>query len=851
MNERKRKNTGLINNSTIEVLKKSNTSSIAIFGKIFFYAIILYLCTYSSVYCLISGIELEVNKKVLNMALFCLTVLFLIIYTVLQKKKYYIRAITIIAYGIIILLLWRKIEEGFYIVSKRFIELANDYYSVYWTVKPMVVTDEELKAAFFFIFIGVTVMVFASHVIFHGSGKFLYLLVSLIFVLFPLFIGEVPAEFPAIIYLVSTVTILSSKHLQVRNWIILSMLFILILIYKNFPPAVYEEKIDIVEIKHSIQDYMDDLANGNIENEMLSWIPFFNGRKANGGLNSGKLGGFDKVDFQNNTVLEVTLNSNVLSSFFDFLNRKAGTIYLKGYIGSIYTKRKWQALSEEEEKYYEEIVKEFNKLGINIETGSWYQDVVDEMGVLTVDKEGRIEEIGYPETGYNINTMTVENIDAGKDFIFVPYHTKQKVRLQKNGRISFADEEWKAINKIDYNTFDTTGMTEQTLSLLYKDRTNISMLPFHFREFQKQSDSRISDLLEKYETFIYDTYTEIPEGNAPRAMSLFSEKEYDRSIEELSRRVSMVVEYLERYTSYTLSPGRLPRGEDFVDYFLFESKKGYCSYYASTAVVLLRSLGIPARYVEGFLIDMDNSDTEITDNMETTYLVKDSNAHAWVEVYVDYYGWVPIEVTVGYNMTNILPGSLEKSNERQKTNEQEKKEIQKEPDVTPAPKKTETIQTETQKKEKLDKKQLENWKRLWIQIIVYSILISAAILIIWFIHKKIQEKKWNSFHNTSKKLLYQYKNLMRLLSYSSIPYKGETAQEYAEQITKHFPFIDQEIMSYYMDLVLKAKFAGTAVTQEELEEANSYYKVIKQDIYKNASLFKKLYLRYNGLVLEK
>ena len=53
---------------------------------------------------------------------------------------------------------------------------------------------------------------------------------------------------------------------------------------------------------------------------------------------------------------------------------------------------------------------------------------------------------------------------------------------------------------------------------------------------------------------------------------------------------------------YTLSPGTTPEGRDFVDYFLFENQKGYCVHFASAAVALLRSQGIPARYAEGYAV---------------------------------------------------------------------------------------------------------------------------------------------------------------------------------------------------------------------------------------------------------
>ncbi|UQT49944.1 transglutaminase-like domain-containing protein [Flavonifractor plautii] len=71
-------------------------------------------------------------------------------------------------------------------------------------------------------------------------------------------------------------------------------------------------------------------------------------------------------------------------------------------------------------------------------------------------------------------------------------------------------------------------------------------------------------------------------------------------------------------------------------WFLTESHRGYCMHFASAAVLLLRSMGVPARYVSGFVADVPASGR---------VNVPDSAAHAWVEVYIDGYGWEPVEVT--------------------------------------------------------------------------------------------------------------------------------------------------------------------------------------------------------------
>jgi len=100
-----------------------------------------------------------------------------------------------------------------------------------------------------------------------------------------------------------------------------------------------------------------------------------------------------------------------------------------------------------------------------------------------------------------------------------------------------------------------------------------------------------------------------------------------------------IVVAIERYLAgeytYSLAPGRA-QGEP-VEWFLFQSKMGYCEHFATAMVVLLRSLGIPSRPVNGF----QAGERTLGD----VYLVRARDAHAWVEVYFPSHGWVPFDPT--------------------------------------------------------------------------------------------------------------------------------------------------------------------------------------------------------------
>ena len=122
-----------------------------------------------------------------------------------------------------------------------------------------------------------------------------------------------------------------------------------------------------------------------------------------------------------------------------------------------------------------------------------------------------------------------------------------------------------------------------------------------------------------------------------------------KKAKERIRLVNLVAEKLSREYKYTLKPDRLPAGQDPVEYFLSEGKRGYCIHFASAAVLILREMGVPARYASGYLANPKKAEFR---GGKYFVSVKDSAAHAWVEIYLDEYGWLPVEVTPGSGYGN-------------------------------------------------------------------------------------------------------------------------------------------------------------------------------------------------------
>jgi transglutaminase-like putative cysteine protease len=138
-----------------------------------------------------------------------------------------------------------------------------------------------------------------------------------------------------------------------------------------------------------------------------------------------------------------------------------------------------------------------------------------------------------------------------------------------------------------------------------------------------------------YPSWVVPRYLQLPESFPERVKLLAAQvteglnNPYDqaKAIEQFLRRFP--------YNDQIEGPGR---GEDGVDYFLFDEQAGYCDYYASAMVTMLRSLDVPARYVRGYSEGRQE---------EGIYHLLESDGHAWPEVFFPGYGWIEFEPTGG------------------------------------------------------------------------------------------------------------------------------------------------------------------------------------------------------------
>jgi transglutaminase-like putative cysteine protease len=149
-----------------------------------------------------------------------------------------------------------------------------------------------------------------------------------------------------------------------------------------------------------------------------------------------------------------------------------------------------------------------------------------------------------------------------------------------------------------------------------------------------------------YAPELVDRYTQLPDTVTQRTVDLAFTIKGDAT--NPYDTVDRIESWLRANIVYQEDVDFPPEDRDVVDYVLFDSRAGYCEYYASAFIVMARSLGIPTRMVTGFFPADRDADAG-------GFLYRERNAHAWPEVYFEGHGWVPFEPTAARSEFNREP----------------------------------------------------------------------------------------------------------------------------------------------------------------------------------------------------
>lgn len=216
---------------------------------------------------------------------------------------------------------------------------------------------------------------------------------------------------------------------------------------------------------------------------------------------------------------------------------------------------------------------------------------------------------------------------------------------QPTGLGIYPVENQETLKPIPYFSQEINGEIQDGYGVFYYP---ISLLTIPWERVEAEEPWN-RELMELYRQEAQSIYTQLPSSGLTKFRQLVAANPLE-SLEE----VTMFIHHtLTTYATYTRAPGMFPLNEDPAEYFLFESGRGYCQHFATAAVILYRMYGIPARYATGYAVKPSDF---MEENGEFHAEVTDESAHAWVEICLPDYGWVPVETTPGGPEIPELPG---------------------------------------------------------------------------------------------------------------------------------------------------------------------------------------------------
>lgn len=364
-----------------------------------------------------------------------------------------------------------------------------------------------------------------------------------------------------------------------------------------------------------------------------------------------------------------------------------------------------------------------------------------------------------------------------------------------------------------------------------------------------------SSFQEWYDDFVYESYVTVP-GEQSAVKKLAREisadvqfsawggflNPYRNTCEEVNTSrlqvAHLVATRLKEYGSYSLELDELPVGVDAVEYFLATSKEGYCEHFASAGTLILRELGVPARYVTGYIA---KAGAVKTFNGKHTTSILDSAAHAWTEVYLENYGWVPIEMTPGYS------GSADTVIEPVPTATRTPDEMMQQPEETQSPTQPPTEMPEasdqedfTDEESSKDKvlenenisgdKERNSFKSLLVTVLVgLAVGVGFAGYCCMTRSKEHSRKRLNGYMRRGenrKAVKWINEEIYGLLVHKGHRFKPVTDEAYLQALKSEFPEVKESRWDAYFEVVRKAVYSVEEISAEEVQECYALYKVV-------------------------
>lgn len=836
--------------------------------------LLVFLGVYSAIMCATQSLSLPVNLMVSALVILGTSFLFYGLFTVLETfrhgKTYGLLGITV--FVLIVILRFRSVmQKGLVTIVNTYLKEFMNYTQSNVTLMSNSGFEQETASVEYCTTL--VIIVVASYLTAVISSCFyrkrrssVFVAATVLFFVAPLTVGKIGSFGNVMLYILTTMAVIGTRFLRfdttdkrMRQKLSLVLVSVGIIAsavtYLFVTPQRYDSHLnDIVEIKNSA---LAMTTWGG--DDFMTWMrEYFSGDA----LEYGRVGRYKQVSRTGKTLFKISGNFE-----------KSRGLYLKGYTGSEYSQNRWRQIKDEQ---FQKEQEELSQDGLSLD--NWHVTLRNQIGDSQMT--------GNPKL-WSTGKITLKNLAFGFGNYVTPYFPTTSFSY----RTGSAYEEGKSTAavpgvqfEVEYFPMLYSELKRGIIGNQYKladndywtnNRKNRDRLSAFARKYYLDVPEETNDLIAEFKSYLN------AQGNLL--------DKYNEGSASLYEVIQETRNFIMKDTKYTLSPGKTPKDQDAVVYFLKENKKGYSPHFATAAAVLLRGIGVPTRFVEGLYISKE----QLADVMDTTTEIEvtDEDIHAWVEVYQENYGFVPMEFTPGRGDDDAKDspvtdddgdgqgGSGNNGAGGEGASDSgaagDHADIKQPPaaTATPVPQDDmtfeniesdnynredempdETTDTESDgissakdnKEDKNNKAAPGQGRMKWWQLmllvlggIVLLVLVAEIqrrVRILVFkrnIRKKVQRKQ----------ILAYYRHLERAFINKGIRYRGQSVDEYTKQIAEAYD-MKEEVIYSLVSMVFCASFSYEKFDKAQIAEFRTAYRSIRHKVYEGVRGGTKLYYMY-------
>lgn len=559
-----------------------------------------------------------------------------------------------------------------------------------------------------------------------------------------------------------------------------------------------------------------------------------------GGVSDGVLGDVDGTAYDEVESLKVTVSE-----------KPTEILYLKGYVGADYTQNRWgmgdadsltdAALNwktDGDSLLYIQNMPFLRMMYVQSRMGGDFAS-----GDAALDGAGAVDgsdAVGMSEA-VSSRTISVERLNANTAYTYVPYQAYLNDYYDILGGDCSVQGQTAQDDRYEY--FENSTYIDTMKKWMDVDASGSDGGDTAGALGSYNHQNMLDELEASYESYVNTHYTYVPESQKRiEKLCKKKKKEWDNklegnlsdtqkqdlSYEKIDDVKNFVVRTLWERCEFSKSASKISDDEDYIERFMFEKKKGDSTAFASAAVVMFRSCGIPARYVVGYAAPANL----FSGQADGSYMavLQDDNAHAWVEIYMPDCGWTPVETTPGFAGT-IANLDMPEADTEDTESIADKKDKDADRDGE------NTADTEA------DMKRIRQLKLVLGAVCGSLLVIIVLLLRIWYVKRRTLalDKRLSS----GDRVRIIFRSFYELLERDGRLAANEgacvdtncmdtTRPEFVDAVIAAYPELVRSDFERFMELVLMANYGPDKLDTEDCEFAVVMYKRLKKLVARKA-----------------